>query len=156
MPFPARNWDVLIIGGASGVGKASVSYRLAHHFGIGITEIDDFQVMLECMTTPEQLPAIHFWRTHPAPLSLPAEVVFDRLLNVGTVLTPGLEAVIANHLRSRAPVVLEGDFVHPALGARSHFRGEAHGGRVRAVFLMEPDERQSVANDLPREPQEGP
>ena len=43
------------------------SYRLAQHFGIGITEVDDFQVLLERMTTPEQQPALHFWRTHPAP-----------------------------------------------------------------------------------------
>jgi uridine kinase len=44
---------VLLIGGASGSGKTSVSYRLAHHFNVGITEVDDFQVILERMTTPE-------------------------------------------------------------------------------------------------------
>lgn len=27
-----RPWDVLLIGGASGVGKTQISYRLAHHF----------------------------------------------------------------------------------------------------------------------------
>jgi len=41
-----RSWDVLLIAGASGVGKTSVSYRIAHHFGVGITEIDDFQILL--------------------------------------------------------------------------------------------------------------
>ncbi|MDZ4720664.1 MAG: hypothetical protein SH847_19590 [Roseiflexaceae bacterium] len=52
-PTAARQWQVLILGGPSGVGKTSVSYRLARHFGIGITEIDDFQALLERMTTPE-------------------------------------------------------------------------------------------------------
>ena len=47
-----RPWQVLLIGGASGAGKTSVSYRLAHHFNVGITEVDDFQVILERMTTP--------------------------------------------------------------------------------------------------------
>ena len=38
-------WQVLLFGGASGVGKTSVSYRLAQHFGVGITEVDDFQAI---------------------------------------------------------------------------------------------------------------
>jgi 2-phosphoglycerate kinase len=32
-----RNWTVLLIGGASGSGKTSVSFRLASHLAIGIT-----------------------------------------------------------------------------------------------------------------------
>jgi len=48
-----RSWQVLLIGGASGSGKTRVSYRLANHFNVGITEVDDFQVILERMTTPE-------------------------------------------------------------------------------------------------------
>ena len=38
-----RRWEVLLLGGASGVGKTQVGYRLAHHFAVGITEVDDFQ-----------------------------------------------------------------------------------------------------------------
>lgn len=75
MAQPPRSWQVLIVGGPSGVGKTSVSYRLAHHFGVGITEIDDFQVLLEAMTTPEQQPALHFWRIHPAPEQLTADEI---------------------------------------------------------------------------------
>jgi 2-phosphoglycerate kinase len=44
---PARSWQVLLLGGASGTGKTSVSYRLARYFDIALTEVDDFQVMLE-------------------------------------------------------------------------------------------------------------
>src|SRR5450432_682724 len=36
---PARQWQVLLLGGPSGVGKTAVSYRLAHYFGVGITEV---------------------------------------------------------------------------------------------------------------------
>ena len=57
-----RTWHVLLVGGASGVGKTSVSYRLAQHFGAGLTDTDDFRDVLERMTTPEQQPALHFWR----------------------------------------------------------------------------------------------
>lgn len=36
-------------------------------------------------------------------------------------MAPALEAVIANHIESRAPLVLEGDFILPML-ATSFFR----------------------------------
>jgi 2-phosphoglycerate kinase len=153
---PQRTWQVLILGGPSGVGKTSVSYRLAQRFGVGITEIDDFQVLLERMTTPEQQPAIHFWRTHPAPHTLAAQEIFEQGISIGQVMAHGLEAVVANHLESQAPIVLEGDFVHPALAAQASFAGQPNGGRVRAVFLYEPDEQQIVANYLLREPESGP
>src|SRR5579863_2628371 len=156
MSAPARPWQVLLLGGPSGVGKTEVSYRLARYFQVGITEVDDFQVLLETMTTPEQQPAIHFWRTHPAPEQLPADQIFEQGLEIGRVMAPGLAAVIANHLETRSPMVLEGDFIHPDLAIRSHFLAEPNDGRVRAVFIDEPDEPQFVANYLSREPRSGP
>jgi len=155
-PTAVRQWQVLILGGPSGAGKTSVSYRLARHFGIGITEIDDFQALLERMTTSEQLPALHFWRTHPAPDQLSAIEIMEQGLDIGRVMAPGLEAVIANHLESQAPIVLEGDFVHPALAAQTNFVGQPNAGRVRAVFVYEPDEQQLVMNFAQREPESSP
>jgi 2-phosphoglycerate kinase len=152
----ARSWQVLLLGGPSGTGKTAVSYRLARHFGIGITEVDDFQVLLETMTTPEQQPVLHFWRTHPAPDQLSAKEIMEQGLAVGRVMATGLEAVIANHLEEETPVVLEGDFILPALAAQTTFGGARHDGQVRAIFLYEPDERQLVENFLRREPQSGP
>jgi 2-phosphoglycerate kinase len=152
---PARPWDVLLLGGPSGTGKTAVSYRLSRYFGVGITEIDDFQALLERMTTPEQQPALHFWRTHPAPHLLSAAEIMEQGLDVGRAMAPGLEAVIANHLESQAPVVLEGDFVHPALAAQASFLDQPNNGRVRAVFLYEEDQQQLVANFLQREPESG-
>ncbi len=153
--LPARPWQVLLLGGPSGVGKTAVSYRLARHFGVGITEVDDFQALLERMTTAEQQPAIHFWRTHPEPDRLSADEILEHLLEHGDAMEPGLEAVIANHLETSTPVVLEGDFILPALAVRASFSGQANGGRVRAAFLHEPDEQQLLANYLLREPKRG-
>src|SRR5213594_1534345 len=141
-----RQWQVLLLGGPSGTGKTAVSYRLAHYFGIAITEIDDFQVLLEQMTTPEQQPVLHFWRTHPAPDQLSATEIMEQGLAVGQVMAPGLEAVIANHLETQTPVVLEGDFIHPALAAQTIFSGLANDGRVGAIILYEADERQLLTN----------
>jgi 2-phosphoglycerate kinase len=153
---PARQWQVLLLGGPSGVGKTVVGYRLARHFGVGITEVDDFQALLVRMTTADQQPAIHFWRTHPAPEQLSAAEIIEHLLEQSDAMSPGLEAVIANHLESSTPVVLEGDFIAPALAAQASFSGQANGGRVRGVVLHEPDEQQLVENYLSREPATGP
>ena len=152
---PVRRWQVLLLGGASGTGKSALSYRVARHFGVGLTEIDDFQALLERLTTPEQMPAIHFWRTHPAPHLLSAEEIVEQGLTIGDVLAPGLEAVIANHLEAGTALVLEGDFLHPALAAQESFAGIPNEGRVRAVFLHEADEQQLAANFLRREPDAG-
>jgi 2-phosphoglycerate kinase len=123
---------VLLIGGASGVGKTSVSYRLAHHFGIGITEIDDFQVILERMTTPEQYPDLHAWRTDPEGfLAMSEDEQVAAMVRYATVMADALDVVIANHLSDGPPIVLEGDFLLPSLAAREAFEGVPASRRVR-------------------------
>ena len=138
-----RAWQVLLFGGASGVGKTSVSYRLAQHYGVGITEVDDFQVILEGMTTPEQQPVLHYWRTHPDEARrMDEEQQLATCAITRGVMCRCLELVIANHMESRAPIVLEGDFLLPALAVQPAYNGIAAEGQVRAVFLYEDDEAQ--------------
>lgn len=151
----ARGWDVLLIGGASGVGKTSVSYRLAQHFGVGLTEVDDFQVILEHMTTPEQQPILHYWRTLPDGTQLTPEDIVIHTLKVCAVMAPAIEAVIANHLESNTPVALEGDFLLPDLAVRTAYIDQANAGRVRGLWIDEDDEAQLVQNYLQREPDAG-
>jgi 2-phosphoglycerate kinase len=104
-----RSWHVVLIGGASGVGKSQLSYPLAQHFGVGITEVDDFQVILERMTTPEQYPVLHLFRTDPeAFFALDKAGKLDVAIAYATVMAEALETVIANHLDGGAPIVLEG------------------------------------------------
>jgi len=94
-----RDWQALLIGGASGVGKTSVSYRLAHHYAVGITEVDDFQVILERMTTPEQQPILHYWRTHPDEARrMDEEQQLAFMQGYSRVMAAALDLVIANLL----------------------------------------------------------
>jgi 2-phosphoglycerate kinase len=151
--IPHRSWQVLLLGGPSGVGKTSVSYRLAHHFKIGITEVDDFQVILERMTTPTEQPVLHYWRTHPEAGNLPAEEIVKHTIAVGQVMAPALEAVIANHIESRAPLVLEGDFILPMRA--TSFSESSIQSQVRTLFLYEESEEQFRHNFLQREPEHG-
>ena len=142
-----RSWDVLLIGGASGTGKSSVSYRLARHFGVGITEIDDLHSALLHMTTPEQLPWVHYWRMHPEVDALAAEEIVDLLISVSRALAPAIRAVVDRHVESRMPIVLEGDYLLPDTVVLNP--------RVKAVFLYEPDESQLLENFAAREPDGG-
>lgn len=147
-----RGWVVLLLGGPSGAGKTSVSYRLARHFGVALTEVDDLHLFLTKLSTPSQFPAMHFWTTQAPPESAPPEAIVDGLIAVSRELAPGIESVIANHLESGPPVILEGDFLLPELGALSEFEGQPAAGRVRSLFVVEPDEAQLLANFAAREP----
>jgi 2-phosphoglycerate kinase len=147
-----RTWQVLVLGGASGVGKTMVSYRLAHHFAVGLTEMDDFHIVLRRMTTPEQQPALHFFRLHAAEvLRMDDEQMLAHMLDASEAMSGAMELVIGNHLASRAPVVLEGDFLLPSLAVRPAYDGIPAEGRVRAVFLYEEDEQQILRNYRARE-----
>jgi 2-phosphoglycerate kinase len=144
---PPRTWEVLLLGGPSGAGKTRVSYRLAQHFGVGLLEIDDLQTVLQEMTTPEQLPLLHIWGTRPEIHAQSAELIFDQILAIAEVMTPALEAVIAKHLRTHNPLILDGDLILPSLVTEPRFAGN-----VRGVFLYEDDEAQLVENFARRDP----
>lgn len=150
---PYRSWQVLLLGGPSGVGKTSVSYRLAQHFRIGITEVDDFQIILARMTTPAEQPVLHYWRTHPEAIHLPPEEIVKRTIAVGQVMVPALEAVITDHLDYHTPIVLEGDYILPMVA--SLFSKNSRERQVRALFLYEESEEQLRQNFLRREPEQG-
>jgi 2-phosphoglycerate kinase len=57
------------LGGGSGVGKTTLAHKLGLRFGVNVTQLDDIQAALEAVTTPDQLPLLHFWRTNWAEFS---------------------------------------------------------------------------------------
>lgn len=150
-------WTVLLLAGASGVGKTSVSYRLAGHYGVALTEVDDFQVVLEGMTTPEQYPVLHYWRTHfeeASRMDDDAHLAF--FLRYAGVMAEALSLVIANHIETHTPIILEGDFILPTLAVQHAYGDVPAAGQVRAVFLYEDDESQIRRNYQERDGAEPP
>lgn len=150
-------WQVLLLGGASGVGKTSVSYRLARHYGVGLTEVDDFQVVLEHTTDPVQYPIFHYWRTHTEEalrMDEKAQIAF--FLRYASALEEALALVVGNHIETRMPVILEGDFILPSLAARDVYGDEPPDGQVRALFLYEEDEAQIAWNYRQRDGHDQP
>jgi 2-phosphoglycerate kinase len=152
----APHWNVYLIGGASGVGKTRVSYRVARHLGIGITEIDDFQVILERMTTPVQYPDVHLFGTNPdAFFQMTDQQKLEHGIGYASVMAKALEPVIANHLEGGPSILLEGDFLLPSLAAQPTFDDIPANGQVRAVFIYEDDPEQIARNYLAREGDQG-
>ncbi|WP_084962134.1 AAA family ATPase [Thermoactinospora rubra] len=141
---------IVLLGGASGTGKTRVSYPLARRLGVPLVEVDDIVEALQAMTTPEQAPLLHYWRVDPRARTLGPEEIVRVQIAVAEALTPAIVAVVANHLDTGTPVVVEGDYLLPAVALRPEF-----GGRVRAVVLHEPDEERLAANYRAREPEAG-
>lgn len=132
-------WTVLLIGGSSGTGKTTLARTIGRAAGAAWIEVDDVRLALQRLTTPSQQPELHaflsgdVWR-HPP------EELRDQFIAMGEVVSNALEIVVANHVATDAPLVLEGDGIVPAMAAKRTFAGLEVVDRVRAVFLVEPDE----------------
>jgi 2-phosphoglycerate kinase len=150
-----RSWDVLLVGGASGTGKSSLAYPLARRYGIPVLEIDDIVCALQAMTTPAQQPELFYWQTHPEALDAPPDEIARQGIALAAALEPALAAVVGNHLETDMPVVIEGDFLRPEFTILDRYGDEPADKRVRAVFVVEPDVDQIVANYTAREPHNG-
>jgi hypothetical protein len=126
----ALGWRVLLLSGASGVGKSTVAKRLGQRLGIPWLQVDDFRLAFE--RSGFVIPDSAHAPTFDGPGGLVA---------VGDLLSPAIEVVIENHVDQRNPAILEGDAILPALFERPSVRQRTEAGRVRAIFLYEPEER---------------
>jgi 2-phosphoglycerate kinase len=135
-------FDVLLLGGASGTGKSSIVRELASRLGMGLTPLDDIQIVLERMADPQRFPVLHEWRLHPdRVLALDDEGMLLHTQEYAGVMAQALEPVIAEHLRSSTPVLFEGDFILPSFAAMPSFEEVPTTGRVRALFLFETEDQ---------------
>jgi 2-phosphoglycerate kinase len=150
---------VILVCGAAGVGKSRLAAALAARHGVPLGELDDVVTAVKALTTPEQLPAVHLWDTHPEAATWTPEKIAELHFTVADALRPAVLAVVADHLEFAAPVVIEGDYLTPDLPAGfagfDDFAGlDGFRGAVRVVVVTE-DEDQILANFAAREPDEG-
>lgn len=59
------SWKVLLIGGASGLGKSVVARAIAEATGASLREADDVRMALQAVTAPDEKPALHFFVRSP-------------------------------------------------------------------------------------------
>ena len=141
----ARNWTVLFIGGASGMGKSSAAYELARFYKVNVMEADDICQAIKAMTTKELLPAIHYWSSGIDWMDIGVSGNVKWLIDVSKEMIPGIKAIVKNHIEADVPVIIEGDFVHPELTV------SFENPKVKSIYINEPDKDQILQNYLARE-----
>jgi 2-phosphoglycerate kinase len=147
------NGMVLLIGGASGVGKSVVANQLGLRLGASWLHVDDLRLAFQRsrVMLPERTEALYFFEEKPEIWTMPPELLRDGLIGVGQVLSPALEVIIENHVDTVAPVVIEGDAILPSLLSRPTVRDRVSDGHVQAVFLVETEEEVVFANIVARD-----
>jgi 2-phosphoglycerate kinase len=152
------SWRVLLVGGASGVGKTVAAQVLARRLGVSTLLVDDVCMAIQRVTTPDQRPEL-FYFLQPAVWQQPLEELLAGFIGVAQALTPALEAIIAHHVgvSSVDPIILEGDGIFPALAATSVLHqllfsnnSMPLGENMRAVYVDEPDEAELLSHMLER------
>lgn len=142
---------VILIGGSSGTGKTQTATELARRHEASLLLADDVRLALQRETGPTDHPELHFFVARPYYLSqLEALEIRNGLIGVGKVVSHALEIVIAHHLHTKLPVVIEGDGILPSLGAQASFVGREAAGAIRSVFLVESYPQEMLSNSLKR------
>jgi len=153
MPDPP--WRVLLIGGASGVGKTVLADKLARHYGVSLLLVDDVRLALQQVTTPEQQPALHYFLTTPDMWRQPEDELLAGFIGVAMALAPALGKIMSHHLTDGGPLIIEGDGIAPGLvGEQSpvlpHILDPGLMRAVQALFVDESEEEMIFANMLAR------
>lgn len=139
--------DVVLLGGNSGCGKTWLARELGLRFQSGWTQVDDVRLALQQLTTPETHPELHVFLTTPEVWHHPAEKLVAWLIGVGRLVSCALEIVVAHHVATALPIILEGDGIVPSFAAQRSFAGRmVDPGQVKAVFLVESDEAAILHN----------
>src|SRR5690349_8322229 len=100
------------------------------------------------MTTPQEQPVLHSFFDNLYYLS--AEELAQAYRQVGQIVSYAIEVVIANHVATKAPMILEGDTLVPGGLAKTRFANLDVGNQVRSIFLVEPDEAMIRQNMVAR------
>ncbi|MCL2570848.1 MAG: hypothetical protein FWE11_00450 [Defluviitaleaceae bacterium] len=144
-----RNWTVLIVGGASGIGKSTIAYELARHFGINVLEFDDIQRTVKSVVdktdaTKAMFPAINDVNGHNW-MNLGVEWNVQWLKDVSREMSEFLVELVERHVDENIPFIIEGDFILPELVK------PMISSKVKALFIQENDINQIISNYQARE-----
>ena len=135
-PIPAdmntQNWKILLIGGSSGTGKSLLARQLSKHFEIPLTEVDDIRIALQKIADRNKHPDLFtFWDNPDFLETKDAEILADKLLDIGREVWIALDTLITKHLVCDEPVIFEGDGIIPDLLAQRDQKG------IVSVFLWD-------------------
>ncbi|MFP3387177.1 hypothetical protein [Brevibacillus sp. SIMBA_040] len=140
-----RNWTVLFIGGASGIGKSSIAYEIARFYGVNVLEVDDVHLSVKTVTTKEHFPAIHYYDSGINWKDVGVDGNVNWLIDVSKEMGPVLKELANRHIEDKLPIIIEGDFIYP------EFTVSFNNPEVKSIFVQESDKNQILQNYLSRE-----
>jgi 2-phosphoglycerate kinase len=109
-----NDWQVLIIGGCSGVGKSHLARQLAEKYKVPLLEMDDIRIALQQLVDCEQYPALFSLYDDSEYRSKLNEKEFvHKQLAVAEVVWKALEVLLSKHIRLNERVIIEGDCIIP-------------------------------------------
>ncbi len=110
---------IILIGGASGVGKTSLAISLASVLDIPrVVATDDIRQIMRLMLAPELTPAIHgssytAWSTPSAINTLELEPVIAGFREQAKVVSVGVRAILSRCIEENASVIIDGVHLLP-------------------------------------------
>lgn len=122
---------VILLGGATGIGKSSVAFEISHRLGIhSIIGTDTVREVMRKIISKDLLPTLHTssfnaWKEIQAPSSLISSLIYAFELQVSHV-SVGVNAIIQRAVTEGISLVMEGihlvpGHIHPAGETIFHF-----------------------------------
>jgi 2-phosphoglycerate kinase len=121
---------IILLGGATGVGKTSLALEVAHRLGIGrVLSTDSIRQIMRIMLSPELVPAIHA-SSYDAYLTLPAlppgeDPVIAGFNAQSATVSVGIRASVDRAVAENASLVLDGVSIAPGLIDLDRYRDRA-------------------------------
>ena len=128
---------VILLGGATGVGKTSLALEVAHRLGIGrVISTDAIRQVMRLMLSPELVPAIHSssydaWQVAGFEPTPGADPVVEAFAAQASVVSVGIKAMLDRAIDENASLVLDGVSLLPG-----RLDLEAYAKRAHVVFLI--------------------
>lgn len=127
---------ILLLGGATGVGKTSLGHEVAYRLGIHrIVSTDAIRQVMRIMLSPDLVPAIHTssYNAHQVvgELATGDDPVVDGFRVQATTISIGVRAMMDRAVAENTSMILEGVSVVPGLIDLEHYAELAH-----VIFLL--------------------
>ena len=122
---------IILIGGASGVGKTSLAVSLANVLDIPrVVATDDIRQIMRLTLAPEFMPAIHtssymVWSEVGVPEGTQLDPVVAGFREQGRVIAVGVQAILSRCIEENASVIIDGVHLLPSHVDLKPFQQEA-------------------------------
>ncbi len=128
---------IILLGGATGVGKTSLAVEVAHRLGIHrVLSTDSIRQVMRMMLSPELMPAIHAssydaYRSLASMTDTSVDPVIEGFKQQTSVVAVGVQAMMDRAINENSSMVLDGVSIVPSMIDLDAYRDSAH-----VIFIM--------------------